>query len=53
MELIEDWRDTLFGALKEAGGHAYNNMAVNYNNIDVEAVTRYGIAVGNTTICLF
>lgn len=47
-QLTEDWGDTLFGALKKAGGHAYSNMAVGYNNVDVEAATRHGIAVGNT-----
>ena len=51
LQLTEDWGDTLFGALKKAGGHAYSNMAVGYNNVDVDAATRHGIAVGNTPVC--
>ncbi|CAK9881355.1 unnamed protein product [Sphagnum jensenii] len=47
-QLTEDWGETLFAALKKAGGHAYSNMAVGYNNVDVNAATRHGIAVGNT-----
>jgi hydroxypyruvate reductase 1 len=47
-QLTEDWGETLFATLKKAGGHAYSNMAVGYNNVDVEAATRHGIAVGNT-----
>lgn len=50
VQLTEDWGDTLFGALKKAGGHAYSNMAVGYNNVDVDAATRHGIAVGNTPV---
>ncbi|KAG2647872.1 hypothetical protein PVAP13_1NG036000 [Panicum virgatum] len=38
----------LFSALKRAGGTAFSNMAVGYNNVDVEAANRNGIAVGNT-----
>jgi hydroxypyruvate reductase 1 len=52
VQLTEDWGDTLFAALKKAGGHAFSNMAVGYNNVDVEAATRHGIAVGNTPVCL-
>ncbi|CAM6124342.1 unnamed protein product [Calypogeia fissa] len=47
-QLTEDWGETLFSALKRAGGHAFSNMAVGYNNVNVEAATRNGIAVGNT-----
>ncbi len=47
-QLTEDWGDTLFAALKAAGGRAYSNYAVGYNNVDVDAATRHGIAVGNT-----
>jgi len=50
VQLTEDWGDALFGALKKAGGHAYSNMAVGYNNVDVDAATRHGIAVGNTPV---
>lgn len=47
-QLTEDWGDELFGALKAAGGKAYSNYAVGYNNVDVKAATRHGIPVGNT-----
>jgi len=47
-QLTEPWGDELFGALKAAGGRAYSNYAVGYNNIDVAAATRHGIPVGNT-----
>jgi hydroxypyruvate reductase 1 len=47
-QLTEDWGDELFGALKAAGGTAYSNVAVGYNNVDVDAATRHGIPVGNT-----
>ncbi|KAF3521599.1 hypothetical protein F2Q69_00050720, partial [Brassica cretica] len=48
VELTEDWGETLFSALSKAGGKAFSNMAVGYNNVDVEAANKYGIAVGNT-----
>jgi hydroxypyruvate reductase 1 len=38
----------LFAALANAGGKAYSNYAVGFNNIDVDAATRHGIPVGNT-----
>ncbi|KAK2966824.1 hypothetical protein RJ640_026505 [Escallonia rubra] len=47
-QLTEDWGDTLFSALSKAGGKAFSNMAVGYNNVDVNAATKYGVAVGNT-----
>ncbi|XP_042469748.1 glycerate dehydrogenase HPR, peroxisomal-like [Zingiber officinale] len=47
-QLTEDWGDALFSALKRAGGTAFSNMAVGYNNVDVGAANKYGIAVGNT-----
>jgi hydroxypyruvate reductase 1 len=47
-QLTEDWGEDLFGALKTAGGKAYSNCAVGYNNVDVDAATRHGIPVGNT-----
>ncbi|KAJ4747186.1 Glyoxylate reductase [Rhynchospora pubera] len=47
-QLTEDWGDVLFSALKRAGGTAFSNMAVGYNNVDVDAATKNGIAVGNT-----
>nr|GMD84563.1 glycerate dehydrogenase [Ipomoea batatas] len=47
-QLTEDWGETLFSALSKAGGKAFSNMAVGYNNVDVNAATKYGVAVGNT-----
>ncbi len=47
-QLTEDWGDELFAALKAAGGTAYSNVAVGYNNVDVDAATRHGIPMGNT-----
>jgi hydroxypyruvate reductase 1 len=38
----------MFAALKKAGGTAYSNYAVGYNNVDVDAATGHGIPVGNT-----
>lgn len=48
--MTEDWGETLFSALGKAGGKAFSNMAVGYNNVDVEAANKYGIAVGNTPV---
>jgi len=47
-QLTEDWGDALFEALRKAGGTAYSNCAVGYNNVDVDAATMRGIPVGNT-----
>ncbi|XP_031494841.1 glycerate dehydrogenase [Nymphaea colorata] len=47
-QLTEDWGETLFSALRRAGGKAFSNMAVGYNNVDVNAANKNGIAVGNT-----
>ncbi len=47
-QLTENWGEELFAALKTAGGKAYSNCAVGYNNVDVDAATRHGIPVGNT-----
>jgi glycerate dehydrogenase len=47
-QLTEAWGDRLFSALRRAGGRVYSNYAVGYNNVDVAAASRYGIAVGNT-----
>ncbi|MBN2126353.1 MAG: D-glycerate dehydrogenase [Deltaproteobacteria bacterium] len=47
-QLTEPWGEELFSALKAAGGRAYSNYAVGYNNVDLEAATRMGIPVGNT-----
>ncbi len=47
-QLTEDWGDELFSALKAAGATAYSNVAVGYDNVDVDAATRNGIPMGNT-----
>jgi hydroxypyruvate reductase 1 len=47
-QLTEEWGSELFFALKTAGGIAYSNYAVGFNNVDVTAATRLGIPVGNT-----
>jgi glycerate dehydrogenase len=38
----------MFDILSRAGGNAYCNFAVGYDNVDVDAATRNNIAVGNT-----
>jgi hydroxypyruvate reductase 1 len=47
-QLTEAWGEELFIILNAAGGKVYSNYAVGYNNIDIEAATAAGIAVGNT-----
>ncbi|MGH9362743.1 MAG: NAD(P)-dependent oxidoreductase, partial [Thermoanaerobaculia bacterium] len=47
-QLTEPWGAELFEALVRAGGRAYSNYAVGYDNVRVEEATRRGIAVGNT-----
>jgi hydroxypyruvate reductase 1 len=47
-QLTEEWGDELYAALKAAGGTAYSNYAVGFNNVDVDAATKHGIPVGNT-----
>ena len=47
-QLTEEWGDDMFAALKKAGGTAYSNYAVGYNNVDVDAASGHGIPVGNT-----
>lgn len=47
-QLTETWGDPLFHALKKAGGQAYSNYAVGFNNVDIDAATQHGIPVGNT-----
>jgi len=48
VQLTEKWGDELFSALKNAGGIAYSNMAVGFDNVDVAAATKHKIPVGNT-----
>jgi hydroxypyruvate reductase 1 len=47
-QLTEPWEKPLFESLKAAGGTAYSNYAVGFNNVDLDAATRAGIPVGNT-----
>ncbi|KAI8469678.1 MAG: hydroxypyruvate reductase [Monoraphidium minutum] len=47
-QLTEDWGSELFEALKAAGGRAYSNYAVGYNNVKVPEASKRGIPVGNT-----
>jgi len=47
-QLTETWGTELFESLKHAGGRAYSNYAVGYNNVDVGAASEEGIGVGNT-----
>jgi hydroxypyruvate reductase 1 len=47
-QLTEDWNAGLFEVLAAAGGTAYSNFAVGYNNVDVGGATAAGIPVGNT-----
>ncbi|MCU0560796.1 MAG: D-glycerate dehydrogenase [Desulfobacterales bacterium] len=47
-QLTEEWGEELFSAFKAAGGRAYSNYAVGFNNVDLAAATRHGIPVGNT-----
>jgi len=47
-QLTEDWGEEAFACLKAAGGTAYSNYAVGFNNVDLNAATRHGIPVGNT-----
>jgi glycerate dehydrogenase len=47
-QLTEPWTEEAFETLRAAGGTAYSNYAVGYDNVDVPAATRRGIAVGNT-----
>jgi len=50
LQLTEDWGEELFSALSKAGGKAFSNMAVGYNNVNVDAANKYGVAVGNTPV---
>ncbi|MFZ0612356.1 MAG: NAD(P)-dependent oxidoreductase [Desulfobacterales bacterium] len=47
-QLTENWGEELFAALAAAGGRAYSNYAVGFNNVDVAAAGRHQILVGNT-----
>ncbi|GFP79436.1 glycerate dehydrogenase [Phtheirospermum japonicum] len=43
-----DVRGFGYGRVAGAGGKAFRNMVVGYNNVDVNAANKYGIVVGNT-----
>ena len=47
-QLTEKWDADTFGALRSAGGTAYSNYAVGYDNVNVADATAAGVAVGNT-----
>jgi hydroxypyruvate reductase 1 len=47
-QLTEDWGEELFVTLKEAGGQAYSNYAVGFNNVNILAASRQQMPVGNT-----
>ncbi len=47
-QLTEEWGEELFSTLQAAGGRAYSNYAVGFNNVDLAAATRHMIPVGNT-----
>lgn len=47
-QLTEKWGESLFTALRRAGGKVYSNYAVGYDNVDIDAATVRGIPVGNT-----
>ncbi|HJW75375.1 MAG TPA: hypothetical protein VJ787_06850, partial [Thermoleophilia bacterium] len=42
-QLTEPWGAAAFDALASAGGCAYSNYAVGYNNVDLAAATARGI----------
>ncbi|KAF6163738.1 hypothetical protein GIB67_023772 [Kingdonia uniflora] len=39
---------SVVSALSKARGKAFSNMAVEYNNVDINAATKYGVSFGNT-----
>jgi hydroxypyruvate reductase 1 len=47
-QLSEKWDEDIFKQLKKAGGRAYSNVSVGYDNLDIHSATRLGIPVGNT-----
>jgi hydroxypyruvate reductase 1 len=47
-QITESWGEEMFAALANAGGKAYSNYAVGFDNVDLDAATRHGIVVGNT-----
>jgi glycerate dehydrogenase len=47
-QLTEKWSDAVFSVLSAAGGVAYCNYAVGYDNVDIDAASKHHLAVGNT-----
>jgi len=47
-QINESWGEEMFAALANAGGKVYSNYAVGFDNVDLDAATRHGVAVGNT-----
>lgn len=47
-QLTENWGEELFASLKSAGGMVYSNVAVGFNNVDLDSATKHKIPVGNT-----
>ena len=47
-QLNETWDREVLTKFKSVGGRVYSNVAVGYNNVDLEAATSLGIPVGNT-----
>jgi len=47
-QLTEPWDEEMLGCLVGAGGRAYSNYAVGFNNVDIAAATKLGLPVGNT-----
>jgi hydroxypyruvate reductase 1 len=47
-QLTEKWDGRMFRILRGAGGVAFSNYAVGYDNVDLDAATANHIAAGNT-----
>jgi glycerate dehydrogenase len=47
-QLTEKWDKKLFSKFQSAGGQAFSNYAVGYNNVNIADATKLGLPVGNT-----